>query len=105
MCGRWSNTFRLQHDAVGAQWAGDVLQILLAHIGDGELDFAPDLLIGCGREADAAGLRDAFQTRSDVDAVAEDVVTVGEDVTDIDADAELQPPIERPCDCRLTVCQ
>ena len=97
--------FRLQDDAIGAQRAGDVLQILLAHIRDGDFELAADLFVGGGREADAAGLRDAFQTRSDVDAVAEDVVTVGEDVTDIDADAELQPPIERPCDCRLTVCQ
>ena len=98
-------SFGLQYDAVGAQRAGDVLQILLAHIHDGDFELAADLFVGGGREADAAGLRDAFQTRSDVDAVAEDVVTVGEDVTDIDADAELQPPIERPCDCRLTVCQ
>jgi hypothetical protein len=50
---------RLQNYAVGAQRASDVLQILLAHIGDGELELAPDLLVGRGREADAAGLGDS----------------------------------------------
>jgi hypothetical protein len=87
-----------------ASWAmkraGDVLQILLAHIGDDDLNLAADLLVGGGREADAAGLGNAFQPRGDVDAVAENVVAVGEHVADIDTDAELEPPIGRTGDGR-----
>ena len=45
----WVQRFGLQHDAVGAQRAGDVLQILFAHIGDCDLELAADLLVGCGR--------------------------------------------------------
>src|SRR5208283_2410167 len=86
---------RLQYDAVGAQRSGDVFQILLAHIVDGDLELAADLLVGGGGEADATGLGDAFEARGDVDAVAEDVIAVGEDVTDIDADAEFDPPLGR----------
>src|SRR6516162_2938855 len=95
MCGRASTASGLQYDAIGAQRAGDVLQILLAHIVDGDLDLTADLLISGGRKADAAGLGDGFQARGDVDAVAEDVVAVGQHVADIDADAELDPPLGR----------
>jgi hypothetical protein len=63
-------TLRRQQYAGGAQRASDVLQILLAHIGDLDFDVAADLFVGRGRKADAAGLGDSFQARSDVDAVA-----------------------------------
>src|SRR5258705_11073361 len=38
--------------------------------------------------ADAAGLRDAFQPRRDIHAVAQDVVAIDQHVTQIDADAK-----------------
>jgi hypothetical protein len=41
------------------------------------------------RHADAAGLGEGFEPRRDVDPVA----TVTDDVAEIDADAELQPPL------------
>jgi hypothetical protein len=40
ICGRGSNVTCLQNDAVGAQRAGDILQILLTHIGDGDFELA-----------------------------------------------------------------
>jgi hypothetical protein len=39
-------------------------------------------------DADAAGLRDPFEPRRDVDAVAIDPGLVVDDVTQVDADAE-----------------
>ena len=45
------------------------------------------------RDADAAGLGERFQPRRDVDAVAEDVVTIGDDVPDVDADAKPDAPL------------
>ena len=38
----------------------------------------------------------ALQAGGDVDAVAEDVVAVGQHIADIDADAELDPALGRP---------
>jgi signal transduction histidine kinase/HPt (histidine-containing phosphotransfer) domain-containing protein/FixJ family two-component response regulator len=96
MCGRGCKTSRLQYDTVGAHRASDVPQTLLTHIGDCNLELAADLLVGGGGEADAAGLGDTFQARGYVDAVAQNVVAVGKDVTNIDADAELQPLLRRP---------
>src|SRR5215831_9854484 len=93
MCGRGSKASRLQHDAVGAQRPSDVLQILLAHIGDGDLELAADLLVGGSRETDPPGLGDALQTRSDIDTVAEDVIALCEDVADMETDAEFDPPL------------
>ncbi len=46
------------------------------------------IVSGSGQE-DAARIRQAFQSRRHVDAFAEDVVVLDHDVTDIDADAQL----------------
>ena len=61
----------------------------MAHIVIGDLDLAPDLAVSVIRDADAAGVRDAFEASRDVDAVAEDVVVVDDDVADMNADAKL----------------
>ena len=45
------------------------------------------------RDGDAAGPGDAFEPRGDVDAVAEDVVVLDDDVAEIDADAEFDAPV------------
>ena len=46
-------------------------------------------------DADASGFRDPFQTRGDVDAIAEDIVFIENDVADVNADAEFDPWILR----------
>src|SRR5581483_12404358 len=73
---------------VDADGAGDVLHRLLAEIGKGQRELVPDLLVGGARDADAAGFAQRLQPRGDVDAVAENVVAVDDDVADIDPDAE-----------------
>ena len=73
----------------------DVLQLLLAHIADVSASFALDLLVGVVGKTDAAGCGERLQPRGDVDAVAEDVALVDDDVADIDADAELDATIFR----------
>ena len=42
-------------------------------------------------DADAAGLRNSFKPRRDVDAVAKDIVVVDDDVADMDADPKFDP--------------
>ena len=47
------------------------------------------------RNADAAAIGDAFQPGSDIDPVAKNVTAVGNDVADIDANAEFQALVRR----------
>ena len=51
------------------------------------LDLAAHLPEGVFGEADATGLGDAFEPGGDVDAVAEDVVSLDQHVADMDTDA------------------
>ena len=51
--------------------------------------------MGIVGDADAAGLGDRFQPGCDIDAVAENVVVVKNDVTDVDTDPEFNPSILR----------
>jgi hypothetical protein len=46
-------------------------------------------------KADASGFGDPFQARGDVNAIAEDIVVVDDDVADVNSDAELDPEILR----------
>ena len=59
--------------------------------GDGEL--VAHLIPHHPADADAARFRQGFKARRDVDAVAEDVVLVDNDVAEIDADAEIYAPL------------
>src|SRR5262249_20268494 len=74
---------------------GDVLELLLAGVLEGDVEPALRILVNTSRDADPAGLRQSFQSRGDIDAVAVDVVAVDDDVADIDADPELDPRLRR----------
>ncbi len=65
----------------------DILEALLSEIGEFGLDPTSDVLIGGARKADPARLANPLQPRRDVDAVAENVVAVDQDVAEIDPDA------------------
>ena len=80
---------RVDADAVGVHRSRDVLDLLLAHVLEGEAQLVAHLVAHHAADADAAGLGQGFQPRGDVDAIAEDVVAVDDDVAEIDADAEL----------------
>jgi hypothetical protein len=70
---------------------GDVLERLLAHVLEAEVELAGDLVVDRRRDEDAAGLGDALQPRGDVDAVAQQVVALDDDFAQVDADAEVHP--------------
>jgi len=74
---------------------GDVLQGLRAEIVEDGADLAADLPVRVVGDADAAGLGELFETGSDVDAVAENIVLVDHDVAEVNADAEFDPRILR----------
>jgi hypothetical protein len=73
----------------------NILEDLRPHVVEGDLDLSPDLSIGVIGQADAAGLGDAFEASCDIDAIAEDVVVVDDDVADVDADPEFDSDILR----------
>ncbi len=85
--------FRLEAHPKDVDRAGDVFDVLVAEILKGNVvKPVADLIAHGTRDADAAGLGKHLKTRRDVDAVAEDVVLLDDDIAQIDADAELDPP-------------
>ena len=71
--------------SIGPHGKRNVLEILLAQIGELDLDLAANLIVGGRRDADAAGFADALEPRCDVDAVTEDIMRFDDDVADVDA--------------------
>ena len=51
------------------------------------------LLVGLGRDREAAGARHGFEADGNVDIVTEDLVLVGDDVAHVDAEAKLHGAI------------
>ena len=64
-------------------------QLHLAQVVEREVELAVDFLVHFGGNPDPACLGQRFDARRDVDAIAEDVVLVDDDVADVDADAVL----------------
>ena len=54
-----------------------------------DFDLAPYLPIGVIGDTNSARLSNTLQPRGDIDAVAENIVVVKNDVTDVDADPEI----------------
>ena len=65
----------------------DVLQVLLAEIDKIRIDLAAHVVVSCARDRHAAGLANPLQSRRDIDAVAQNVVALDQNVAEIDADA------------------
>ena len=82
-------------DIEHADRPGDVLDLLLAPVVEGEVELVADLVAHDAADADPAGLGQGFEPCGDIDAVAVDVVLIADDVAEIDADAELDPPLRR----------
>ncbi|MCY1231172.1 hypothetical protein D9M72_436100 [compost metagenome] len=82
-------------DAIEMHGAADVLQYLLAKVFDRQFEAVGHLCRHRGGHADAADIGQLLDARGDVDAVAEDVVVLEDDVAEIDADAEFDPPVLR----------
>src|SRR5204863_345671 len=74
---------------VAASISCAVMRTRLARILEGDVDFAAHLPVRVVGEANAAGLGEPLQARGHVDAVAENIAAVEDDVAEIDADAEL----------------
>src|SRR4030095_5297681 len=85
---------RLPH-AVYPHPAGDIAQLHVAQVGEPEVELAVDCLVDLAGDEDPTGLGERFDARRDVDPIAKYIVAVDDDVTDVDADAELDLLLRR----------
>src|SRR5882762_11774065 len=91
-CGRDLNS---QPHPPCPQRLSNILKQLRPHIITGNLNLAPDLPISIVGHADAARFSNALKASSYVDAIAEDIVVIENDVPDMDTDTELDPVVVR----------
>ena len=61
---------------------------MLAAVSEFGLDAAGDAVVGVAGDTNTANLADLLQARRDVDAVAEDIITLDDDVAQVHADAK-----------------
>jgi hypothetical protein len=85
----------IPHHGIGTHRTGDILEVLLAQIGELDIDFAANLIIGRRRNADATGFGDALQPSCDVDAITENIIPLNEDVAEVDPDPKQHTPVLR----------
>src|SRR5262245_31612973 len=69
----------------------DVLERDLALVVETHIDPVTDLIMNSTRDRNASRDSDAFEPRCNIDAITEDIVVVDDDVSQMDADAELDP--------------
>ena len=75
--------------------AGDVLDLLHALVLESEVELVAHLVAHHPAHADPAGLGQGFEAGGNIDAVAEDVLILDDDVADIDLNAEFDASIGR----------
>ena len=80
---------------MSAHRPGDVLDLLLAHVLEREIELVAHLIAHDAADADAARLRQGFEAGRDVDPVAIDVLVVADDVAEVQPDTKLDAPIRR----------
>ena len=78
---------------INPHWARDVLDALLPHVLEGAIELVAHLVAHYPADADPAWLGQGFQTRCDIDPVAEDIVVLYNHVAQVDADAEPNPAL------------
>jgi hypothetical protein len=78
-------------DVEYANRPSNILDSLLAAVLEGEVEFVAHLVAHDPADANPARLRQGFKPRRDIDAIAENVPAVNDDVAEVDADAKLDP--------------
>ena len=87
-CGRLGVALLAECDPIDPHRTRDVLQALLAGVDEVGRHLALHLPPGVLGDRNAARFGDAFDPRRDVDAVAEDVLALDDDIADVDPDPE-----------------
>src|ERR1700746_2363393 len=82
-------------DAVNANRPFDVLQGLLAHVFESEIEPVANMVADWSGDRYPARRSDALQARRDVDPVAKNILSPHNDVAHVHADAKFDSPILR----------
>ena len=82
-------------DPEDADRSGDVLDLLLAYVLEGQIELIAHLVADLARDAEPARFGEAFEARRDVDAIPIDVIAVDDDIAEIYADTELDSAVGR----------
>src|SRR5262249_54992231 len=82
-------------DAMDRHRPGDVLDLVFAHVLERKMELVAHLIANIAADADPSRLRQGFQARGDVDAVAIDVFVIDDDVRHVQANARLATPLWR----------
>jgi hypothetical protein len=72
------------------QWSSDIFDPLFSQILEREGYTVADLIANGARDADSAGFGERFQSRSDIDTVAENIAVLDDHIAEIDSNAELE---------------
>src|SRR5213078_214631 len=78
-------------ESVCANRAVNIFNTLLAQILKGQIESADHVFLHPPRHANPTGFGQPFKTSSDIDAVAENIAVLYNDIAYIDADAEFDP--------------
>jgi hypothetical protein len=97
----WLGGVRAEQDAMGAHRPGDVLDLLLAHVLEREIELVSHLIAHDAAGTDATRLRQGFEAGRDVDPVAIDVGAVDDDVADVQPDAKFDAAFRRYSDVAI----
>ena len=93
LAGRARRGFALAQHLEGTDRPGDVLEFQLAQIRKLQRQPVAHLVADRTADHDPAGRADALQAGRHVDAVAQQVLALGHDIADVEADAEDDPAI------------
>jgi hypothetical protein len=86
---------RLAAHPIDVDGSSDVLEFFRAEILEVEIDPVDDLIVDDPRYVDRSGLGQRLEPSRDVDAVAEHIPALEDDVTEVDADAHVDAPLVR----------
>src|SRR5215469_2065156 len=86
---------RIEPDAMDRYRPGDVLDLVFAHVLERKMELVAYLIAHDTADADAPRLRQGFETRRDVDAVAIDVFVINDDIANVQANPKLNTPLWR----------
>src|SRR5215471_18692677 len=86
---------RIEPNAMDRYRSRDVLDLAFAHILKRKIELIAHFIAHNAADADAPWLRQGFETRRDVDAVAIDVLPVNDNIAHVQANPKLNTPLRR----------
>ena len=89
--------------SIGPYRTRDILEALLAQIGELDRDLAANLIVSGSRYADASGLGNALKPCRNIDAVTKNIVALDQDVAEVDPDPEQHTPVLRDTSLRSAI--